>query len=161
MDVAIGMEFKSIPDSAISASSMESTTFHPRNARLHQNIGGGGWCAQETLLDQPQYLQVDLERNWALIAVATQGIQSMESWVTQYYLSTTFDRKVWVFAHDFTGKKVRALLKVMTSVTRGPYLESPETLRAIFKCHNSFCTSRREPENLIRQTARLFFFLLP
>ena len=118
MDVAIGMEFKSIPDSAISASSMESTTFHPRNARLHQNIGGGGWCAQETLLDQPQYLQVDLERNWALIAVATQGIQSMESWVTQYYLSTTFDRKVWVFAHDFTGKKVKALLKVMTFVTR-------------------------------------------
>ena len=28
--------------------------------------------------------------------------------------------------------------------TKGPFLESPETLRAIFGCHNSFCISRTE-----------------
>ena len=30
------------------------------------------------------------------------------------------------------------------SLARGPFLESPETLRAIFGCHNSFCNSRTE-----------------
>ena len=66
----------------------------------------GGWCAKSDLADQPQYLQVLLDREWALIAVATQGIQSMQSWVSEYYLSTSLDRQIWVFAHDFNGKKV-------------------------------------------------------
>ena len=106
MDAAFGMEVKSIPDNSITATSMESTTFHPSSARLHLDIGGGGWCAAKNLHDVSQYLQVDLDRSWALIAVATQGIESIQSWVSQYYLATTYDHKTWVFVHDFTGKKV-------------------------------------------------------
>ena len=33
---------------------------------------------------------------------------------------------------------------VLSDVGRGPFLESPETLRAIFGCHNSLCNSRTE-----------------
>ena len=39
--------------------------------------------------------------------------------------------------------------------TWGPFLESPETLRAIFGCRNSLCISRTEPENLVRQTLQI------
>ena len=38
----------------------------------------------------------------------TQGIKSDSSCVTQYYLSTTTDHNIWIYVHDFTGKKVRA-----------------------------------------------------
>ena len=107
LDNPIGMELKSITDDSITATSMEGNTFQPSSARLHLNIAGGGWCAKKSLHDVPQYLQVDLDRSWALIAVATQGIESIQSWVSEYYLSTTFDHKVWIFVHDFTGKKVR------------------------------------------------------
>ena len=107
MDDPLGMEVKTIPDSAISATSMESPAYHPSNARLHLNIGGGGWCADSSLAEQPQYLQVDYESNFLLTAVATQGIKSDASCVTQYYLSTTIDHNIWIYVHDFTGKKVR------------------------------------------------------
>ena len=101
------MEVKTIPDSAINATSMESPVYHPSNARLHLNIGGGGWCADSSLLtEQPQYLQVDFQRRFSLTAVATQGIKSDSSCVTQYYLSTTTDHKIWIYVHDFTAKKV-------------------------------------------------------
>lgn len=106
MDIPIGMERKSIPDNAISATSAESTTFRPSSARLNLDIAGGGWCAKKSHQDVPQYLQVDLDRIWALIAVATQGVVGLQSWVSQYYLSTSLDQKNWVFVHDFTGKKV-------------------------------------------------------
>ena len=108
MDDPLGMEVKTIPDSAISATSMESPVYHPSNARLHLNIGGGGWCADSSLTEQPQYLQVDFQSNFVLTAVATQGIKSDSSCVTQYYLSTTTDHNIWIYVHDFTGKKVRA-----------------------------------------------------
>lgn len=101
------MEVKTIPDSAISATSIESPAYHPSNARLHLNIGGGGWCAYSRLLEQPQYLQVDFQSNFLLTAVATQGIDIDSSCVTQFYLSTTTDHNIWIYVHDFTGKKVR------------------------------------------------------
>ena len=34
--------------------------------------------------------------------------------------------------------------RIWTPRFRGPFLESPETLRAIFGCHNSLCISRTE-----------------
>ena len=36
------------------------------------------------------------------------------------------------------------------SRTRGPFLESPETLRAIFGCHNSLCISRTERIQVVK-----------
>ena len=107
LDNPLGMEVKTISDGQISATSMESETYRASNARLHLDIGGGGWCADSSLLaEQPQYLQVYFQYSVALTAVATQGINSDSSCVTQYYLSTTFDLINWVYIHDLTGKKV-------------------------------------------------------
>ncbi|CAH3036958.1 unnamed protein product [Porites lobata] len=107
LDNPLGMEVKTISDGQISATSMESETYRASNARLHLDIGGGGWCADSSLLaEQPQYLQVYFQSSVALTAVATQGIKSDSSCVTQYYLSTTFDFINWVYIHDLTGRKV-------------------------------------------------------
>ena len=107
LDRPLGMEVKRIPDEEIIATSIESETYRASNARLHLDIGGGGWCADSSLLaKQPQYLQVHFRNSVALTAVATQGIKSDSSCVTQYYLSTTSDFRSWVYVHDFTGKKV-------------------------------------------------------
>jgi len=59
--------------------------------------------------DVPQYLQVNFDIPKALVAVATQGVESRQSWVSEYFLSTAVDteRKTWVFVHDYTGKKVK------------------------------------------------------
>lgn len=112
MDSPIGMEKRSILDNSIIATSMESTMYHPSSARLHLNIGGGGWCAWKGVYDVPQYLQVNFDIPKALVALATEGVESRQSWVSEYYLSTAVDteRKTWVFVHDYTGKKVRTFL---------------------------------------------------
>lgn len=126
------MELKSITDDSITATSMEGNTFQPSSARLHLNIASGGWCAKKSLHDVPQYLQVDLDRSWALIAVATQGIESIQSWVSEYYLSTTFDHKVWIFVHDFTGKKVRNYFNIERFQRIVPKKFISETQLALF-----------------------------
>ena len=43
---------------------------------------------------------------------------------------------------------------------RGPFLESPVTLREIFERHN-LPLSLKNGEDLSRETSQLFFFLLP
>ena len=103
----MGMESKAIPDDAITASGVRSSAYHPSNARLNLGIGGGGWCAPPVkYIVLPIYLQVDLEKKWALTAVATQSLKDAFDRVATYHISTTYDHKTWVFVHDFTGKKV-------------------------------------------------------
>ena len=43
-----------------------------------------------------------------------------------------------------------ATFKTGLTQTRGPFLESPQTLRAIFGCRNSFCTSRTERIEVVK-----------
>ena len=44
--------------------------------------------------------------------------------------------------------------------TRGPFLESPETLWAIFGCHNSLCISRTERTLVVKLHSHLYFCYL-
>ena len=44
--------------------------------------------------------------------------------------------------------------------TRGPFLESPETLRAIFRCHNSPCISRTERIRVVNFHSQFAFCYL-
>ena len=81
-----------ILDSAITASSsVHPIVFGPQIGRLHYLMAGtgteGSWAV--AVIDQNQWLQVDLG-NWTLVSgVATQGKQDEDEWVTSYSLSTS------------------------------------------------------------------------
>ncbi|XP_078348116.1 uncharacterized protein LOC144633182 isoform X3 [Oculina patagonica] len=110
-DPPVGMTSKAIDDSKISATSTDSTVFKPSYARLHLNIGGGGWCA--SLQNTDQYLQISLvdgySSKYILTAVATQGVLTKKSWVKSYYFSYTLVSLMeWTFYHDSDKKKLFA-----------------------------------------------------
>ena len=86
---ALGMENGAISDGQISASSFFHDWHHPSLARLFLQrtaYHGGGWSAQTS--DSNQWLQVDLNSQYRVTRVATQGQNAQEwyQWVTTYKL---------------------------------------------------------------------------
>lgn len=82
----LGLENRNIPDSSITASSMNSATYSPTLGRLHHYYG---WIAGTS--NQQQWFQVDLEGWTKVTRVSTQGRQNAAQWVTKYKLAYSYD----------------------------------------------------------------------
>ena len=86
------MESGAITDSQITASSQWDSNHAAVQARLNFKAGGGkqgGWSALSN--DQNQWLQVDLGHETTIAAIATQGRNAHDQWVTSYKLQYGID----------------------------------------------------------------------
>ena len=91
------MQDKTIPDSAITASSTragpETSLYAPGNARLHYTGGvrrHGGWMPAES--DHGQWLQINFGRDTQVTGIATQGCYNGPYYVEKYTLQYVDDR---------------------------------------------------------------------
>ena len=88
----LGMASGSIPNSAVTASSVFDRYHAAWRARLKIGARGGyraGWSARVN--NRYQWLQIDFRRAVKVKAVATQGRGDLNQYVTRYYLSYGFD----------------------------------------------------------------------
>jgi hypothetical protein len=112
------MEDRSIPDSAMTASSKYRASSSAYLARLNNQKNGvlgtenyttSSWCAKHFLADAREYLQVDLGRVFYVTKVATQGRRhsTLNNWVMSYSLKYSLDGTTWNDYLDFgQGSKV-------------------------------------------------------
>ena len=89
---ALGLESKTIPDGALTASSRWDVNHGPERARLNLRKSGskrGGWSARYN--DKGQWLQVDLGKATKISRIATQGRDDASQWVKSYWVSSSID----------------------------------------------------------------------
>ena len=101
------MQNRRIPNYAITASSSWDKNHGPYLGRLHFTARGryqGAWSSRHN--NHNQYFQVNFRRPTKITAVATQGRQNANQWVTQYRLSYSQDGLSWVFYKLRDGIKV-------------------------------------------------------
>nr|CAH7715837.1 unnamed protein product [Callosobruchus chinensis] len=69
------MESRKIKDTSITASSAyDASSVGPQHGRLHNAKNGGAWCPRQMVSrDSKEYLEVDLEEEYVVTAVHTQG----------------------------------------------------------------------------------------
>ena len=90
-----------LPDASFSASS-ESINFEAFKGRLNTN---GGWLPSRN--DKPDdYLQIDLQYEFLICAVATQGMSTSDDWTTEYKLQLSFDGSTFVTYKENNVDKV-------------------------------------------------------
>lgn len=93
--VPLGVARKSsIPDARMTASTYHSSSYYPYYGRLHGSRGHGTWCTKTTT-DRTDYLQVDMGKEYSVCAVATQGHNSGNHWVTNYKLRFSSNAITW------------------------------------------------------------------
>lgn len=84
----LGMASGAITDAQISASSQRNANYAARQGRLHSNAIwiAGAWSAGKN--DSDQWLQIDLNGQYKITRVATQGRNAAKYdwWVTKYKL---------------------------------------------------------------------------
>ena len=88
----LGMQNGQIPDSSLSASSVLTAADGSQNGRLHLQAGNGlngAW--RPSTDDTDQWMQVDFNAEKQVTAVATQGRETGNFWVTMYTLSYSSD----------------------------------------------------------------------
>ena len=100
------MESGSIPDSKITASSVQSASNTPaKNGRLNYTTGSS-WCAGTS--DTNPYLQIDLQTLHIICAVSTQGNSQANQWVNNYTLQVSTDGTTWTYYKEGGQVKVFA-----------------------------------------------------
>ena len=95
------MESRFISDAQISASSQWSDHHAAEQARLHYKANGvkqGGWSA--LVRNRSQWLQVDLGVEISVKAIATQGKNNYNQWVTAYKLEYSIDEASFLYYKD-------------------------------------------------------------
>ncbi|XP_071965552.1 thyroid hormone-induced protein B-like [Antedon mediterranea] len=101
----LGIEYGNIPDSALTASSSFGTNFGPEYSRLNSlplPPNKGGWSAG--ILDQRQWIQVDLVENYLVIGIAVQARYNSIQWVSSYQVSYRLDvYSVWNYTPVLCG----------------------------------------------------------
>lgn len=90
-----------IPDSSFSASSTRGANI-PSKGRLN---GRGAWSPSNDN-DGSDYLQIDLQYEFLICAVATQGKSTADHWTTKYKLLTSLNNKDWVTYQENKTDKV-------------------------------------------------------
>ena len=85
-EFALGMENGRIGNSQITASSTWSTSLSTKQARLN---GFSSWSARQQ--DTNQWVQIDLGKEEAVAAIATQGRRNAKEWVKTYSVSYSSD----------------------------------------------------------------------
>ena len=89
------------PDSSFSASSSKSGD-ESSKGRLY---GGGAWSPSDN--NNPNdYLQIDLQYEFVICAVATQGKSTADHWTTKYKLQLSYNGSNWVIYHENNTDKV-------------------------------------------------------
>ena len=82
---------KTIPIGRLSATSLRSG-YEPDKGRLH---GDGAWSPRNRD-DANDYLKIDLQFDFFICAVATQGHPSSDLWTTKYKLLFSVDDRNWL-----------------------------------------------------------------
>ncbi|RMX46885.1 hypothetical protein pdam_00020746 [Pocillopora damicornis] len=77
-----------IPDGSFSASSKANNARGPSAGRLNGN--NWGW-APKTNTNHTDYLQIDLQYDYVICAVATQGSVNSDQWTTKYKIKLSLD----------------------------------------------------------------------
>ena len=90
-----------IPDSSFAASS-SSGSDTPSKGRLN---GRGAWSPSNDKNDN-DYLEIDLQYEFLICALATQGKSSDDHWTTKYKLLTSLNNKDWVTYQENETEKV-------------------------------------------------------
>ena len=80
------------------------------NILLFTNSYRGGWSSRVN--DRHQWLQVTFKIPKKIVAIATQGRQDLNQWVTKYWLSFSMDLVHYVYYKQLGATKVCFLLKV-------------------------------------------------
>ena len=89
-----------IPDSSFSASTASGSDT-PSKSRLN---GPGAWSPSNDN-NANDYLEIDLQFEFLICAVATQGKSTADHWTTKYKLFTSLNSKNWVtYQEDNTDK---------------------------------------------------------
>ena len=90
-----------LPDATFSAST-ESTNFEAFRGRLNALRG---WSPSSN--DRPyDHLQIDLQYEFLICAVATQGRSTFDDWTTEYKLQLSFDGSTFVTYKENNVDKV-------------------------------------------------------
>ena len=93
VDLDLGMENGKIPDSKITASTVQSASYTPaKNGRLNYT-SGSSWCAGTS--NTNPYLQIDLQTLHIICAVSTQGNSQADQWVKNYTLQVSPNGTTW------------------------------------------------------------------
>ena len=88
----------------MTASSYHSDKFQSAYGRLNGNRGDG-WCAK-TASSNDDWLQIDLGKNYAVCAVATQGDRNGNKWTKAFKLLFSLDGTNFNVYQGGTGKAV-------------------------------------------------------
>ena len=91
-ELDLGMQYGSIPDNRITASSELNVSTPAKNGRLNYTAGSS-WCGSTN--DSNPYLQIDLQTLHIICAVSTQGNSQADDWVKTYTLQSSRDGKTW------------------------------------------------------------------
>ena len=90
-----------LPDATFSAST-ESTDFEAFKGRLN---GVGGWSPSSNDRSY-DHLQIDLQYEFLICAVATQGRSTSDDWTTKYKLQLSLDGSTFVTYKENNVNKV-------------------------------------------------------
>ena len=120
----LGMESGSIPDSKITASTVQSASTPAKNGRLNS---GSSWCA--TTSDSNPYLQIDLQTLHIICAVTTQGNSQADQWVKNYTLQSSIDGSNWT---DYTEI---GQVKVMCEMNQFIFMHIKEMIQSLLQLH--------------------------
>ncbi|XP_066015596.1 protein sidekick-1-like isoform X3 [Pocillopora verrucosa] len=101
VDLDLGMGSRTIPDSKITASSVQSVSTPAKNGRLNFT-SGSSWCAGTS--DTNPYLQIDLQTLHIICAVSTQGNSQADQWVKNYMLQLSTNGTTWTDYMEFSGQ---------------------------------------------------------
>ncbi|KAF5296725.1 hypothetical protein FQA39_LY12425 [Lamprigera yunnana] len=109
---ALGMESRSIKDSALTASSSyDAGSVGPQHGRLRNDKNGGAWCPRQMVSrDAKEYLEINLEELHVVNGVRTQGRfgngqgqEYAEEYMIEYWRS---DFITWVRWKNRNGKEL-------------------------------------------------------
>ena len=97
-----------IPDAKMTASTFHSKYYYPHYGRLNGSRGRGAWCTK-TRVNRTDYLQVDMGKEYSVCAVATQGHNRGNYWVTSYKLHFSSKPVIWNTYNENNAERVSSL----------------------------------------------------
>ncbi|KAM3847427.1 epithelial discoidin domain-containing receptor 1 isoform 2-T5 [Vipera latastei] len=107
---ALGMQDRTIPDEALSASSSWSDSTAAKHSRLALSEGDGAWCPERPVYpNDAEYLEIDLRRLHFLTLVGTQGRHASghgKEFARSYRLHYKRDGHHWMPWRDRWGNEV-------------------------------------------------------
>ena len=92
-----------IPDGSFSTSSSYNNNRRPWVGRL--NLNSWGWLP-ETNTNPADYLQIDLLYDYVICAVATQGADGVDQWITKYKIQLSLNDTIFYSYRENNAEKV-------------------------------------------------------